>query len=206
MSRRGSPTIETVVVVLLVFVVVRAATMLHVGLPPLALAPPLTRHPWTLVTSVYGHWGLGHLISNALGLLVLGLLVERRTTRLRFHGFVLLTGALAGATEVLFGQLTGGLPPRVLGISGAVFALFGYLLAGNVVSQRVLDRIQLSERTQILVGLAIAVGLTLVTAGPEVALAGHATGLLLGLAAGRLRLLDAGRNAPDPRATGTPER
>ncbi|MHB9285518.1 rhomboid family intramembrane serine protease [Halobacteriales archaeon Cl-PHB] len=189
MARRRSPTLETLTLVLLVTGVAWVASLLSLGLGPFGLAVPLDRHPWTLVTSVYTHWTLGHLLANAFGLVLLGLLVERRTSRTRFHTFVLGTGMLAGVSQVLASQALGS-PVRVLGISGAVFALLGYLLAGNAVTQRVLDRVRLSARLQVLVGLVVAVGVTLATAGPGMALVGHAVGLVFGLAAGRARLLD----------------
>ncbi|MDZ5813157.1 rhomboid family intramembrane serine protease, partial [Halorubrum sp. AD140] len=131
-------TLETIAVVLLVGVV--QAAFDSVGLVGLfALSTPLSVAPWTLVTSVYAHGSVGHLVANALALLLVGPLVERRTTRPRFHAFVVATGALAGVAQVTVGGLFGP-PAAVLGISGAVFAPGGYLLAGNVVSATLFDR------------------------------------------------------------------
>ncbi|KOX97425.1 MULTISPECIES: rhomboid family intramembrane serine protease [Halorubrum] len=156
----------------------------------LALSTPLSVAPWTLVTSVYAHRSVGHLVANAVALLLVGPLVERRTTRPRFHAFVIATGALAGAAQVTLGGLLGP-PSAVLGISGAVFALGGYLLAGNVVSATLFDRLRLSPRAQFLLFGLVAVVLTATTAAPGVALVAHATGAFCGLAAGRVGLLDA---------------
>lgn len=153
------------------------------------LAPPLAERPWTIATSVFGHAGLGHLVANGLGVVVLGPLVARRTSRLRFHAFFLVTGAIAGVAEVVLGGIVSG-PTAVLGSSGAVFALLGYLLAGNVVSAVILDRLALSRRAQFVLFLAVAVLVTVATAGSKSALFGHATGLVVGLAAGRAGLLD----------------
>lgn len=152
------------------------------------LESPVTARPWTVVTSVYAHAGLGHLLANSLALVVVGLLVERRTTRLRFHAFFVTTGVAAGIAEIWLGGVFGS--RGVLGASGAIFALLGYLLAGNVVARRVLDRIALSARAQIAVFVALAIVVTLATGAPGVALIAHGTGLLLGLVAGRLQLLD----------------
>ncbi|WP_423996172.1 rhomboid family intramembrane serine protease [Halorubrum trapanicum] len=155
----------------------------------LALSTPVSVAPWTLVTSVYAHGSVGHLLANAVALLLVGPLVERRTTRLRFHAFVVATGALAGVAQVTVGSLLGP-PSAVLGISGAVFALGGYLLAGNVVSATLFDRLRLSPRVQLLLFGLVAVVLTATTAAPGVALIAHATGAFCGLAAGRVGLLD----------------
>ncbi|AZQ13468.1 rhomboid family intramembrane serine protease [Halorubrum sp. PV6] len=182
-------TLETLGIALLLASIQAALGL--VGLAGLfALSTPLSVAPWTLVTSVYAHGSIGHLLANALALLLVGPLVERRTTRGRFHAFVVATGALAGATQVTLGGLLGP-SVAVVGLSGAIFALGGYLLAGNVVSATLFDRLRLSARAQFgLFGLA-AVGLTAMTAAPGVALIAHAVGAFSGLVAGRVGLLDA---------------
>jgi len=194
MARSASPTLDTALLALLFSTLALLAAadpgLLPAGLvPPLVLTPPLTADPWTLATAVYTHWNPDHLLANGLALLVVGALVERRTTRLRFHGFFLATGMVAGVAEVLAHQMTND-AVAVAGMSGAIFALLGYLLAGNVATRAVLSRVDLSPKVQIAIVLAVAVGLTLATAGPGVALVGHATGLVLGLVAGGLGVLD----------------
>ena len=182
-------TLETLGITLLVGAAQALLSLVGIfGL--LALSTPLSFAPWTLVTSVYAHDSVGHLVANAVALLLVGPLVERRTTRLRFHAFVVATGALAGVAQVTLGGLLGP-PSAVLGISGAVFALGGYLLAGNVVSATLFDRLRLSPRVQFLLFGLVAVVLTATTAAPGVALVAHATGAFCGLAAGRVGLLDA---------------
>ncbi|MBP1923158.1 membrane associated rhomboid family serine protease [Halorubrum alkaliphilum] len=182
-------TLETLAIVCLVGVV--QAGLSVVGLAwVFALSTPLSVAPWTVVTSVYAHGSVGHLLANAVGLLLLGPLVERRTTRLRFHAFIIASGGLAGVAQVILGGLAGA-SPAVLGISGAVFALGGYLLAGNAVTTTLFDRLRLTPRTQFALFAALAVVLTLVTAAPGVALIAHATGAFVGLTAGRAGVLDA---------------
>jgi len=65
-----------------------SATFWFIGLfaRPLAaflfvLSTPASVHPWTLATSVYAHAGLGHLLSNALVVVVAGVPVAASTTR-----------------------------------------------------------------------------------------------------------------------------
>jgi len=202
MAHTRSPTLETLVLFVIVFTLQGVASL--VGLLGLfVLAPPITISPVTVVTSVtsvYAHGSIPHLLSNSLALLLAGLLVERRTTRLRFHLFFLTVGALAGITQVVS---TGLLGPgtAVLGASGAVFGLIGYLLAGNVVAASLLDRLTLSRRAQFaLFGLAALV-VTVATGRPGVALVAHFTGLFLGLLAGSTGLLDVARD--DGRAVET---
>ena len=181
-------TLETLGVVSVIGLVQAALSV--VGLAwVFALSTPLSVAPWTVVTSVYAHGSVGHLLANAVALLLVGPLVERRTTRLRFHAFIVASGGLAGVTQVTLGGVV-GTSPAVLGISGAVFALGGYLLAGNAVTTTLFDRLRLTPRAQFVLFAGIAVVLTLVTAAPGVALIAHATGAFCGLVAGRVRLLD----------------
>ena len=167
------------------------------------LTTPVARNPWTVVTSVYAHSGLSHLVANAVALTFVGVLLERQTTPARFHAFFLLTGALAGLAEVWITPLTGlvlGGPTQasVLGGSGAIFALLGYLLTSNRLTDRVVGSIQLSPRVQIAAFAAIAVVVTLATARPQVALVAHFTGLLFGLLAGRAHVLRPRRQGTQP--------
>ncbi|MEM4780269.1 MAG: rhomboid family intramembrane serine protease [Halalkalicoccus sp.] len=188
-GRRGSPTVETLFVFAVVFALQTAVDLVGLMAFFFVLAPPVEVRPWTLVTSVYAHGGMGHLLANAAALVIFGLLVERRTTRLRFHAFFITTGVIAGVAQITLGSLAG--PAQgVLGASGAIFALMGYVLAGNVVSATLLNRFRLSGRAQLLLFVVFAAVVTLATGAPGVALIAHFTGLVLGLLAGRARILD----------------
>ena len=152
------------------------------------LAPPVEVRPWTLLVSVYAHDGLGHLVSNAVVLALVGFAVERVTTRWRFHAFFATVGMAAGVAQVVVSGLVGPGTP-VLGASGAVFGLLGYLLTGNPVTDAVLGWLPLSGRARVALLLVLAFGVTLLTAAPGVALVAHFTGFVSGLLAGRVRLL-----------------
>lgn len=186
----SSPTVDTLVALVAVFVLqgllLTVAPALAVAL--FVLQPPLDAGVWTLATSVYAHDGLGHLLANAIGLLLFGPIVERRTTRGRFHAFFLGAGVLSGAAQVAAYSAVGA-AIAVVGASGAVFGLLGYVLASNPLSERTFGRLELSGGAQLLVFLVVAAAITWYTAAPGVALVGHFTGLLLGLVAGRAHLL-----------------
>jgi membrane associated rhomboid family serine protease len=64
------------------------------GANPFVLAAPLGSEPWTILTSVYAHSSWGHLLGNAIVILTAGTVVAYATTTLRFHAFVVLTGAI----------------------------------------------------------------------------------------------------------------
>lgn len=160
-----------------------------------ALSTPVTVQPWTVVSSVFAHNGVGHLASNAVAFAVVGLLLERETTDARFYAFFVLTGALAGLAQVWFAAVAGSFVPGVTavvsvwGASGAVFALFGYLLTSNRLTERIVGGVEVSPRVQLLVFAVVAAAVTVYTGGARVALVAHFTGLLLGLLAGRLHVL-----------------
>jgi len=193
-----SPTVTTLAVFLVVFVVQRLVRVVAGGVTMqslFALTTPVTANPWTILTSVYAHAGLSHLLANAVALAFVGVLLERETTPARFHAFFLTTGALSGLAEVwlaaALGSIVGGVATQVavLGGSGGIFALAGYLLTSNRLTERVVGSVQVSPRVQLAVFAVFAVVVTLATASPQVALVAHFTGLLLGLLAGRAHLL-----------------
>ena len=151
-----------------------------------ALAAPVLDRPWTLLTSVYAHGTPGHLLGNALVIATAGTIVAYATTTLRFHAFVIATGAAAGLTQVLLGSALGW-EVGVLGISGAGFALLGYVLTSNRASARL--REHLSRRAEIALAVLLGAGLTILFGGANSAHAAHFAGAVLGLVAGRHRLL-----------------
>ncbi|MFB6309015.1 MAG: rhomboid family intramembrane serine protease [Haloarculaceae archaeon] len=199
-----SPTVKLVAALVAVFVL--QIVVGTVGNPrgPFALSADFTRQPWTLVTSVFAHSSLSHLVANAVGLAVVGLLLERQTSPARLYAFFVVTGALSGLTEVSLAALLGpwlpGMTARVsvLGASGAIFALLGYLLTSNRLTETVVGGMSLSPRVQLAIFGTVAVLITILTAEPQVALIAHFTGLLLGLLAGRAHLLRPDRTDSAP--------
>lgn len=186
-----SPTLTLVAVFAVVYAVQVVLGLVTAPLGLFALAPPVENRPWTIVTSVYAHGSVAHLVANSVMLLVVGLYLERQTSRLRFHAFFLATGVIAGLAQVWVNGVLGQ-QVAVLGASGAIFGLMGYVLAGNRVTDSVLDSVPLSPQAQLAVFAVLAAAVTLATAGRGVALVAHFTGLLVGLLAGRAHLLRTG--------------
>lgn len=186
-----SPTAETVVLLCGFFLI--QYPLSAIGLVGLfALSPIVVIEPWTLITSTYAHGSIGHLMSNLIALILFGALVERTTTRLRFHTFFILTGALAGVAEITLGSLLAFSPRAVLGASGAVFALFGYLITSNAIADTLIDTIdRVTDISWAVTAVLIIVAavMAILLSGPGTALVGHAAGLAIGLVAGRMRLL-----------------
>lgn len=194
MGIRRSPTLQTLAAFLGVFALQGASAVVGFGVGPrsFALAPPLTEHPWTVVLAVYAHAGMAHLVANSLVLLVVGFVVERRTTRLRYHVFFAGTGAAAGVAHLVATAALGA-PTGVIGASGAVFALLGYAVTGNRAVRPVLAWVDLDPMVSAVAFAVVAVVVVLATAGPDVALVAHFVGLVLGLLAGRMGLLRSAR-------------
>lgn len=196
MGSSDSPLVELLIVFVVVYLLQLVTAPAGLVGSLFVLSAPLAENPWTVVTSVYAHGGIGHLISNAVSLVVFGWPVARATTRIRFHIFFLLTGSLAGISQILFSDVLAGVPllgfvasPGVLGASGGVFGVLGYLLASNRLSSTVAAMVTLPLWAAV-VGVVVLAGvLTLATASPGAALIAHFAGLVFGLGAGRLGLL-----------------
>jgi membrane associated rhomboid family serine protease len=190
----GRPTLTTLSLFLVVFAAQVGGAAVGVGAELFALAVPLERRPWTVVLSVYAHANLAHLVANSVALLVVGPLVARVTTPARFHAFFVAAGALAGIAQVVATAPVGG--PPVVGASGAIFALLGYLLVGNRASEWALSWLPLGWTGRLLLFGALAAAVTLAMAAPGVALVAHFTGFLVGTVTGYVRLLHKSRQVP----------
>jgi len=183
----GAPILELLIVFVVVHILQFITAFAGLVGSLFVLSAPISQNPWTIVTSIYAQSGFSHLLSNAIALVLFGWPVARATTRLRFHLFVIVSGAIAGITQIVVSDAAG-----VLGASGAVFALLGYLLAGNRVSSSFAQVVQVPTWVTLLVFIVIAAVVTLATASPGVALIAHFAGLFVGLVAGRIGLLDTG--------------
>lgn len=196
MSRSATPVLEILALFLVVYAIQIAVSV--VGGSGLygslfVLSAPLEAEPWTLVTSVYAHSSESHLVANSLGLVLFGWPIARATSRIRFHVYFVATGAIAGASHIVAGQY---LPPEagvggsaVLGASGAVFALMGYLVASNRLSSGLANRLEVPFWAAVTIVVVLAVAITVATGSDGAALVAHFTGFLVGVAAGRAKLL-----------------
>jgi membrane associated rhomboid family serine protease len=183
----NSPTVDLVVLFGLVHLCQRLGGVVGLGTVWFALATPVSR-PWTLLTAVYAHASVGHLLANAVALSLVGLALKRVTTRLRFHAFVFGTGTFAALAELLARAIL-GTSAGVLGASGAVLALYGYVLAGTPITGWVLGAVDIGRRGRAVLAVVAALVVTALTAGPDVALVAHVTGFGMGVVAGRAGVL-----------------
>ncbi|MBF9239700.1 rhomboid family intramembrane serine protease [Hymenobacter sp. BT683] len=137
----------------------------------------LTLHgePWRLFSSLFLHAGLSHLLLNMFSLWLLGLLVEDRVGPLRL-ALVYLASGVGGGLASLWWHSSG---VNSVGASGAIFGLYGLLLALLVSKKILLDK---SDRRAML-GLVLYLVLSNLISGltGNIDNAAHLGGLLMGL-------------------------
>ncbi|WP_051718555.1 rhomboid family intramembrane serine protease [Hymenobacter sp. IS2118] len=135
----------------------------------------LAGEPWRLFSSLFLHAGLSHLLLNMLSLWLLGLLVEDRVGALRL-ALVYLASGVGGGLASLWWHSNG---VNSVGASGAIFGLYGLLLALLISKKIVLDK---SDRRAML-GLVLYLVLSNLISGlsGNIDNAAHFGGLLTGL-------------------------
>ena len=79
---------------------------------------------WRLLTSVFLHGGLMHLVANMIGLLFAGIFLEPVVGKKKYAIIYLVTGILASCVSLWWHEKT-----ISVGASGAIFGLYGLLLA-----------------------------------------------------------------------------
>ena len=82
---------------------------------------------YLLVTSMFMHWGISHLVNNMLVLFVLGDNLERALGRIKYLLLYFLSGIGANVISIYYFDLTGQNVVSV-GASGAIFGVIGGLL------------------------------------------------------------------------------
>ena len=150
--------------------------------------------PWRLVTAVFLHAGLIHLVANGFALLSIGPLVETRFgSRATFLLFVL-TGVLGNVLGIVWHPNT-----VAVGASGGVFGLFGVYCA---LLWRRRAWFEGAAHKAALRGLLITLGINLAygLSAEGIDMAAHAGGGVAGLLLGLLALPDSEtRTVPWPR-------
>lgn len=76
------------------------------------------REPWLLLTSMFLHADIWHLLFNMYALLIFGMLIEQRIGSNRFLGAYIISGIIAAAGTSFFYN-------EALGASGAIMSVLG---------------------------------------------------------------------------------
>ena len=130
---------------------------------------------WRLLTAVFVHVGILHLVLNLFGLLYVAIYLEPLLGKVRFLIAFLVTGILASISSLWWHDII-----ISAGASGAIFGLYGVFIA--LLTTDIVDR---SARATFLAYFAIIIGLN-IAAGmkPGIDNAAHIGGLLSGLLLG----------------------
>lgn len=80
--------------------------------------------PWTLITSMFLHGSLSHLIYNMIALFVFGPFVEKRIGKKRFLILYFTGGLLAGIGASFFYPAALGASGAIMGIAGMAIVLY----------------------------------------------------------------------------------
>lgn len=115
-------TLKILLVNILVFMLTQLNSRLYYYL---ALVPSLIIYEkwwWQIVTYMFVHADIGHILFNMLALFIFGSSVERQIGSKEFLLFYLLTGALSGLFS-FFAYYLSGTNVILVGASGAIYAL-----------------------------------------------------------------------------------
>lgn len=180
-SYRGyglNPVLAIIIVNLLVHVATIVAILLDHNLVALLGLQPATflARPWTIVTNLFVHGGIWHLVANMLTLFFFG----RFLTGLIGARAFLIIYFLGGILGNIFFMLLGPSFAIVIGASGAVFALGGTLA---VLTPRLRVFI-IPIPVPMPLWVAVIGGCVIMSFFPNVAWQGHLGGLVFGLIAG----------------------
>lgn len=132
---------------------------------------------WRLITGVFIHIGLMHLLLNMYALMYIGLLLEPILGKLKFVATYLLTGLVASIVSVAIHGFTVS-----AGASGAIFGMYGVFL--SMLTTNIIEK---TVRKQLLASIGFFVVFNLVYGTKEgIDNAAHVGGLLSGFLIGYL--------------------
>ena len=172
LAQPGTPIVSYAIMALCVIVFaaeVLTGQLVGSGSPivsALLYYPPYTSiEPWRMLTSLFVHGSILHILFNMYSLFILGPELERLVGRWRFLVLFLLSG-LGGSVAVLLSSPASA----VIGASGAIFGLFGayFVIARHLGGN--------SRQLIIVIVINLVIGFIV----PNIAWQAHVGGLLIG--------------------------
>jgi rhomboid protease GluP len=125
---------------------------------------------WRLITNTFLHFSLLHIAGNMVVLIYIGSLLESKLGKSKYLALYLLTGICASITSVVWHD-----HGVAAGASGAIFGLFGILLA--LLSTKFYEG---NARKALLISTVIFVAYNIIPLGKRVDHAAHFGGLIAG--------------------------
>lgn len=134
---------------------------------------------WRIVTPIFVHAGLAHLLFNSFSLVLFGPALERILGKGTFLFVYLLTGIAANLATLMLEPLT----YTHVGSSGAIFGLFGFYIAITMFRKDLLSR----ENSQTILTIAV-IGVVMTFFQANINITAHIFGLIAGFLTGRVIL------------------
>jgi len=106
---------------------------------------------WRLVTNIFLHFGILHLVMNMFALVYIGLMLEPILGKARFLSAYFLTGIVASITSLCWHDLN-----VCAGASGAIFGMYGVFLA--LLTTNFIEK---NTRKDLLISMGVFVGYNL---------------------------------------------
>ena len=136
---------------------------------------------WRLVTSIFVHAGMFQLLVNIAGLTQIGLILERLVGRLIVIAVFLTAGVFASLVNLITDPMA-----MSIGASGAIFGLYGLLLASWIWGMRHRSDVTIPLRAATRLVPAAVVFILYNLANDSVGTAAEFTGLFVGLVCGAI--------------------
>lgn len=149
---------------------------------------PLTLggQPWRILSSMFLHANMMHLVVNMLALYSIGTQLEQHIGSGRIFLVYMITGIAGGLASLAFNLFMAS-----VGASGAIFGLYGYLLLTEII-QNFRDREALNS---VLISFVIFLAVTyLISLQGNVDTAAHAGGFFAGLALAAIHAITRSRS------------
>lgn len=130
---------------------------------------------WRLITSMFMHGGVMHLLGNIFGLFLISLILEQKFTKIQFASIYLLCGIGGSLSSLLWHPESIG-----VGASGAIFGLYGVYLTLYLTNKADLRASkEILSGSLVFIGLNLLIGLT-----GNIDNAAHVGGLVTGFIIG----------------------
>lgn len=129
---------------------------------------------WRLITSIFLHSGIQHLLNNMLLLGVLGTQFERIVGKARYLAIYLLSG-LAGSGAMLVRDMVTGKNMVSMGASGAIYGVIGAIIWILILRKGHVEQLSMKQIVVMLL-FSVYFGIT----GARIAHVAHIAGLVAG--------------------------
>jgi membrane associated rhomboid family serine protease len=149
---------------------------------------------WRLVTSIFVHAGMFHLLVNVAGLTQIGLILERLVGRVIMIAVFLTAGVFASLVNLITHPLA-----MSAGASGAIFGLYGLLAASSIWGMYHRSSVTIPLRAATRLVPAAVVFILYNLANDSLGAAAEFTGLFMGLLCGAILTRGVGERKPAAR-------